>query len=123
MRRDLATAGQSRPAPSSSHTRFFVGWSKASPSSGESRCDHPLNPPDISRSRRSVVAVWRVYSKMAIVHRRLAPWTATEIWQRLRSETLICLVFRAKLGITRALHPSKGSGPQPEGDASRADEF
>ena len=48
MRRDLATAGQSRPAPSSSHTRFFVGWSKASPSSGESRCDHPLNPPRIS---------------------------------------------------------------------------
>ena len=48
MRRDLATAGQSRPAPSSSHTRFFVGWSKASPSSGESRCDHPLNSPTVS---------------------------------------------------------------------------
>ena len=53
MPRDLATAGQSRPAPSNSHTRFFVGSSKAPPSSGESRCDHPLNPPSFSHRRLS----------------------------------------------------------------------
>ena len=57
MPRDLATAGQSRPAPSKAQALFFVASSMAPPSSGESRCNHPLNSPSISHHE---AAGWQV---------------------------------------------------------------